>query len=56
MTITLSDKEATLLCRMIEAEQNDHEYEHYWMKEEREMFDKILYKLKCGFAVNPLRR
>ena len=46
MTITLSDKEATLLCGLIEDEQHNCEYEHYWMKEEREMFADILNKLK----------
>ena len=50
MTIILTDKEATLLCDMIEEEQNNCEYEHYWDEEQRELFDEILYKIQCGFG------
>ena len=48
MTITLTDEEATLLCELIEDEQNSCGYEQYWTKEQREAFDEITYKLKCG--------
>ena len=50
MIITLTDEEASLLCAMIEDEQNSGEYEQCWMKDQREMLDEILYKLKCGFG------
>ena len=50
MTITLTDEEATLLCGLIEDEQNCCGYEQYWTAEQRETFDEIVYKLKCGFG------
>lgn len=51
MTVTLTEKEATLLCDLIADEQNNGEYEHYWDNEQRKMFDEIVYKLKSGFEV-----
>ena len=48
MTITLTDREATLLCSMIEDEQNACEYAYD--KEQMELLDEIVYKLKCGFG------
>lgn len=50
MIITLSTEEVCLLWAMIEDEQNSEEYEQCWMKDQREMLDKILCKLKCGFG------
>ena len=50
MTITLTDKEATLLCGLIEDEQNCCGYEQYWDDEQRELFDEIIWKLKNGFG------
>ena len=49
MTVTLTEKEATLLCGLIADEQNDCEYEYYWDDEQRKLFDEIVYKLKSGF-------
>lgn len=50
MTIILTDEEATLLCGLIEDEQNCCGYEQYWTVEQRETFDEIVYKLKCSFG------
>ena len=56
MNIKLTEKEATLLCDLIADEQNDVEYEHYWDDEQRELFDEIVYKLKCGFENQGLHK
>ena len=50
MIITLTDKEATLLCGLIEDEQNCGEYEQVWDEEQRELFDEVIWKLKNGFG------
>ena len=46
MTVTLTDKEVTLIIALIEDEQNCCGYEQYWMEEDRKLFDEIVYKLK----------
>ena len=50
MTITLSDDEATILCALIEDEQNCGGYEQYWTEDQRKLFDEIIWKLKKGFG------
>ena len=50
MIITLSDAEATILCELIEDEQNSVGYEQYWTEDQRELFDEIVWKLKNGFG------
>lgn len=50
MTITLSDEEATILCGLIDDEQNCVGYEQYWTEDQRELFDEIVWKLKNGFG------
>ena len=45
MTIILSEKEVTLLCGLINDEQNSSEYVHCWDNEQRKLFDDIMHKL-----------
>jgi len=50
MTINLTNEEAELICDLITEEQMDSEYEHYWDKNQRALFDEIVYKIKEGFS------
>lgn len=56
MMVSLTDEEATLICALIEDEQNCCGYEQYWDWDQRKHFDDIIFKIKCRFRVDTLQR
>lgn len=56
MMVSLTDEEATLICALIEDEQNCCGYEQYWDRGQRKLFDDIIFKIKCGFRMDTMQR
>lgn len=48
ISIELTKDEACGLCDLLEDEQNSGSYEQYWSKDQREVLDEVLYKVKVA--------